>query len=236
MRTISPRPILLFLMISALIHGGFFLTWQNQINSQNQPFYGNALNLNISAAPTTPPPQAPQPQAPQPQKAFHSNPAKNRSSQLKVPDLPIQTAPAQALSTSQLSPPHPKAVSAKMGVISTQQKTQRLNTQPITAPTTTTATTAKTTTAAIAQSSTGRKPHYPRRAIKKHQQGVVILRFTLRANGRATDIQIVKSSGHFLLDKTVLKFVKTETFHPTLANGIAVDSKQQYRYQFELTQ
>lgn len=235
MRTISPRPILLFLMISALIHGGFFLTWQNQINSQNQPFYGNALNLNISAAPTTPPPQAPQPQ-----KAFHSNPAKNRSNPLKVPDLPIQTAPAQALSTSQLSPPHPKAVSAKIGVISTQQKTQRLNTQLITAPTTTTttttATTAKTTTAARAQSSTGRKPHYPRRAIKKHQQGVVILRFTLRANGRATDIQIVKSSGHFLLDKTVLKFVKKETFHPMLANGIAVDSKQQYRYQFELTQ
>lgn len=58
---------------------------------------------------------------------------------------------------------------------------------------------------------------YPKRAIKRKIQGVVLVEFTI-TNGKVTSFMIVKSSGHTLLDKSASKLcdklIGLDTKHP----------------------
>lgn len=52
--------------------------------------------------------------------------------------------------------------------------------------------------------------NYPYRARRRHQQGKVILRFTLHPDGHITQIQIHASSGHPFLDQAALEVVQQQ--------------------------
>ncbi len=52
--------------------------------------------------------------------------------------------------------------------------------------------------------------NYPYRARRRHQQGKVILRFTLHPDGHITQIQIHASSGYPLLDQAALEVVQQQ--------------------------
>lgn len=68
------------------------------------------------------------------------------------------------------------------------------------------------------------EPVYPRQAVKRQQQGTVIVDATLNETGYVVEIKIFESSGFPLLDHAALKSVKNWQFEPANHNGAAVIS------------
>ncbi len=58
------------------------------------------------------------------------------------------------------------------------------------------------------------KPLYPREAKKKGYEGEVLLRIEVLSNGRVGTIEVKRSSGHELLDRSAMTAVKQWTFIP----------------------
>ncbi len=85
-----------------------------------------------------------------------------------------------------------------------------------------------------AEAISGRQPEYPYRAIQRNQQGRVLVALTVDAKGRASDIVLERSSGYYLLDQAVLSFVKRERFQPAMRNGLAISSRQEFGFLFQL--
>jgi TonB family protein len=65
------------------------------------------------------------------------------------------------------------------------------------------------------------KPGYPLQARQQGWEGTVTLRLELLARGTVGEVQVVKSSGHALLDTTAQEVAKTWTHVPTIQNGTA---------------
>jgi periplasmic protein TonB len=64
-------------------------------------------------------------------------------------------------------------------------------------------------------------PRYPPAARRSLQQGVVQLRVLVGEDGRARDIELLRSSGHTLLDEAARQCVREALFRPYLLNGVA---------------
>jgi len=58
------------------------------------------------------------------------------------------------------------------------------------------------------------KPVYPPEARKKGYQGEVLLRAEVLTNGRVGEVELKKSSGHEILDRSALAAVKQWKFIP----------------------
>lgn len=67
-------------------------------------------------------------------------------------------------------------------------------------------------------------PHYPRLARQRGYEGRVVLRVTVSAEGKAKKVEILKPSGHKILDEAAEKTIQTWTFEPAKRFGIAVQS------------
>jgi protein TonB len=78
------------------------------------------------------------------------------------------------------------------------------------------------------------KPEYPRLAILKNQQGKVVIKLDIDEQGQTHNIQLLKSSGFALLDKTVIAFAQVERFIPANRNNTPVKTTQQYSFLFKL--
>jgi len=63
------------------------------------------------------------------------------------------------------------------------------------------------------------KPPYPRIARRKGYQGVVVLKVEILPNGRVGELQLKKSSGHPVLDRSALKTVRKWRFIPAQRGG-----------------
>jgi protein TonB len=78
------------------------------------------------------------------------------------------------------------------------------------------------------------KPRYPRTARRRGQQGTVVLLVEVRANGRAGEIEIEKSSGYELLDNAAVKAIRRWRFVPAEKAGIPVGTKVKIPVEFNL--
>ena len=78
------------------------------------------------------------------------------------------------------------------------------------------------------------KPVYPRNAIKRNQQGVVMVDATLNQHGYVIDTEVFNSSGHPLLDRSALKAVRNWQFEPAKRNGTTVLSVVRIPVEFRL--
>ena len=67
-------------------------------------------------------------------------------------------------------------------------------------------------------------PKYPRKAQRKRQEGTVLVRVLVSANGENKDIVLHKSSGYESLDKAALKAVSGWLIKPAIVTGKAVSS------------
>lgn len=67
-------------------------------------------------------------------------------------------------------------------------------------------------------------PLYPLIAKKSGWEGTVLLRVTVEKNGRASQIDVSRSSGHKVLDAAALKAVKRWTFRPARDGNIPIRS------------
>ena len=62
---------------------------------------------------------------------------------------------------------------------------------------------------------------YPRESLINHEQGTVILRVLVSAEGLVQAVEIEKTSGYIRLDRAARDAVKGWSFHPALRNGAA---------------
>jgi protein TonB len=79
-----------------------------------------------------------------------------------------------------------------------------------------------------------RKPEYPTMSRRYEEQGTVVLRVFVKEDGTAGDVEIKKSSGYPLLDKSAKSTVQTWRFNPATSNGKPVAEWYQLSIPFKL--
>jgi len=77
-------------------------------------------------------------------------------------------------------------------------------------------------------------PTYPPASIRRGEEGSVLLRVEVLADGRAGRMELVRSSGHDRLDRAACDAVRTARFLPALANGRPVIAWVTIPFQFRL--
>ncbi len=77
-------------------------------------------------------------------------------------------------------------------------------------------------------------PNYPRRAIDLGQEGEVILRALVSADGESREIRVFRSSGIALLDDAALRAVRRWAFEAAQINGRRIDAWVEVPVRFHL--
>ncbi len=80
------------------------------------------------------------------------------------------------------------------------------------------------------------RPAYPDEAIRNNWQGEVSLRLYISPAGSVQKVEIVKSSGHPLLDDAAARFFQAELFEPAREDGVPVFSIGIMPVPFRLTE
>ena len=76
---------------------------------------------------------------------------------------------------------------------------------------------------------------YPKALAKENVQGKVFVEFTVKKDGKVTDPNVLKSSGHDEFDQEAIRVVnKMPNWKPGEKNGNAVDSKMTLPFMFKL--
>lgn len=81
-----------------------------------------------------------------------------------------------------------------------------------------------------------RVPDYPAISRRLGEQGVVVLRVLISPDGRASEVQLVKTSGSSRLDGAAVAAVKEWRFVPALRGGKPVSAWYEWRWEFRLNQ
>ncbi|CAH0529106.1 energy transducer TonB [Vibrio hippocampi] len=71
------------------------------------------------------------------------------------------------------------------------------------------------------------EPNYPARALKRKVEGYVLMRFTIDATGRATDIQVVEGNPARMFDREAIRALKKWKYQPKVEGGKAVSQPNQ---------
>lgn len=66
------------------------------------------------------------------------------------------------------------------------------------------------------------QPRYPPASVRAHEEGTVMLRVLVDANGVPQRVEIARSSGHARLDASAKESVERARFRPVMRNGVAV--------------
>ncbi|MBI60665.1 hypothetical protein CL657_05575 [bacterium] len=68
-----------------------------------------------------------------------------------------------------------------------------------------------------------KEPYYPKEAINFSFEGTVVVNVVVNTQGRVSDVTVVKSSGHSILDKAFISTIKsTYIFKPKRVEGVNV--------------
>ncbi len=78
------------------------------------------------------------------------------------------------------------------------------------------------------------EPKYPISAIRRGEEGTVILRIEVYEDGRPGKVQVVKTSSFKKLDKAAIKAVERAIFKPAMKKNVAVFSTTQISITFRL--
>jgi protein TonB len=77
-------------------------------------------------------------------------------------------------------------------------------------------------------------PEYPKASARNEEQGVVIYRFTIGANGRVLKQQVARSSGFRDLDRAGQSALSQCYFRPASIKGRPVQSEADVQYVWQL--
>jgi protein TonB len=75
-------------------------------------------------------------------------------------------------------------------------------------------------------------PRYPRDAEGRHPEGTVVLRLVVGADGAVAAADVLRSSGHLVLDEAARAAVLRWRFRPALRDGLPVPSALPYSFRF----
>ena len=67
-------------------------------------------------------------------------------------------------------------------------------------------------------------PEYPLASHRRHEEGTVLLKVAVSADGLPTAVSLERSCGHGLLDDAALETVRRWTFAPARAGGVPIPS------------
>jgi len=208
---------------TVLLHAGLVAAVIGSLNSNpKQEKAPEALSVQL-LAPVPVPAPAPQPAPPQPA-ALPPPPKKERAEpkphaapkplpQSKVP------SPSHAPEIQSETKPSPAAPAAAA---------------PATAAAPSPAPPVRTSASEASYASTNRTPPYPRIALSNGDEGTVILRVLVTAEGTAGAVEIKSTSGHPLLDESARKTVLTWRFKPATVDGKPVAEWYQVPIPFKL--
>jgi protein TonB len=79
-----------------------------------------------------------------------------------------------------------------------------------------------------------KRPEYPSISVDHNEQGVVVLRFKVDAQGQVLDGEVADSSGSARLDSAALLALRKCRFRPATVDGAAVAAKASVRFQWKL--
>ncbi|MGB0360298.1 MAG: energy transducer TonB [Endozoicomonas sp.] len=79
------------------------------------------------------------------------------------------------------------------------------------------------------------EPHYPKLALRRNQQGVVMLDVVVDEHGSPLMIDILESSGYPVLDKAAIDAVEKWSFRPEQRNRQFVKSRVYIPISFEIS-
>jgi TonB family protein len=82
---------------------------------------------------------------------------------------------------------------------------------------------------------TNPKPRYPMIARRSRYEGVVLLRVWVTESGKVGEIELERSSGYEVLDKSAIEAVKDWIFIPAKKNGVSISSWVKVPIRFELS-
>ena len=79
-----------------------------------------------------------------------------------------------------------------------------------------------------------REPIYPDEAVRRGQQGIVVLVIQVSPEGLPSAVDVARSSGFNLLDRAAREAVQTWRFVPAVRDGQPVPSNMSLRVNFQL--
>jgi protein TonB len=83
-------------------------------------------------------------------------------------------------------------------------------------------------------SASNQKPIYPNMSKRLGEQGTVVLRVLVKADGNAGEVEVKSSSSYPRLDQAAIDAVKTWRFNPAKIDGKAIDEWYQVPIPFKL--
>ncbi|WP_048863153.1 energy transducer TonB, partial [Acidisphaera rubrifaciens] len=86
----------------------------------------------------------------------------------------------------------------------------------------------------VAGLASNRRPTYPGQARERGEQGTVIVRVQVTAEGTAASVSVGRSSGHPLLDAAALDAIRSWRFRPATRGGVPVAAQAEVPVSFQL--
>lgn len=80
----------------------------------------------------------------------------------------------------------------------------------------------------------GPRPAYPRSSVRAEEEGTVVCRIHVAADGRVTSVDVVESSGHERLDRAAIEAIERWRFEPKRVDGRCMASSLVHRVTFRL--
>ena len=154
------------------------------------------------------------------------------------PDLPAAASPARNratnIATAQPAQPKP-ATRAETPARTQPPQPQGDNSTASATPATGTGTGRGTGVSIPADyAASNRKPHYPMLSRRQEEQGTVLLRIYVKADGTAGEVRLKRSSGYPLLDESALQAVQQWRFRPATLDHRPVSEWYQIAIPFKL--
>jgi protein TonB len=155
--------------------------------------------------------------------------------QQKAQQLAVQKAAADKLAAEQLAAQQEVAAEAARKAQQTRPAARPASTDAqagASAPATSQAAAGGATSDAELVKS--QAPSYPSAALRAHQTGWVVVKFTINAEGRTDDVHVVDSQPRRVFDRAAIDAVNRYRFKPAMKNGEAVPTSREQKIEFNL--
>lgn len=155
-------------------------------------------------------------------------PVKRRIAKAKPAPRPKQSTPVRPQPKTEETPPEPSRLPMDLS------EAPAASAPPSQPPPITQVPTKSSVTIPASYAATNRKPDYPSLSRRYGEQGTVVLRIFVKADGTAGEVQLKSSSGFPLLDKSAIAAVRDWRFNPATSDGKAYAEWYQISIPFKL--
>jgi protein TonB len=224
--TPMPKPAPIAVAATILLHAVLIAAVVAGLNADREPDTPSEP-LKVQLLPPEPaPPQvaqsAPPPPAPIPPPVKKERPAPKSAAKPAPESKPAPRTPSTAPATAQESQQEAKPAPAPAP------------SSPATAAPPAPPAPVRTSASEASYAATNRTPPYPRISLTNGEEGTVVLRVLVTAEGTAGAVEVKASSGYMLLDESARKTVMTWRFKPATVDGKPVSEWYQVPIPFKL--